>query len=465
MEVFSAEQLMDEELERDILSALLFNPSEAAHIVQGIPEEAFRLQRHREMILRAIKAAASGGIPDLQLVSHHLPGGLSDLMGLAARAVPSVNLPAMVARLRELHLRGEALREIVRIAAELHGGRLEVAASRMERARRMMLDAAAQRWAASLKAAHELASDYIEGRLRRPEMMYPGLLPRQGLALLAGKEKIGKSILVQNLALAVSAGGVFLRRPVEQGAVIYIAAEGGQAYVADRLIRIMGSPALPAELHFFFGQPPQPLDRPEGVQWLEALIRHAGASMVVIDTMARCMSPIDWNEYGRISGVVGRLEELALSIGVLILAIHHVRKADAEDVFEGVLGTRGITASASAVVVMSGSRFSRFRWLEVIGREFAGEEFVVQWDDDFRVDLVEDRIQALPEALKEVYEILAQYPDGATAGDVASSLGISVHAAHDRLHRLMVKGLVGRRVRGPSGRGRPQVVWHAFAGG
>ena len=464
IEVFSPEEVRDLELEQDVLSALLLDPEAAVRAAPGIPEEIFSLERHRQ-ILRAIQAAISaGGVPDLQLVSRHLPDGLGllDLMGLQARAVPAVNLPAMVARLREVHGRAAALREVVGIAQELHaGGRPEAAASRMERARRILLDAAAHRWALSLQSGAELAADYIEGRIGRPEMLVPGLLPKAGLAILAGKEKIGKSILAQNLALAVACGGVFLRQRLEQGTVIYIAAEGGKAPMAERLIRIMGSPSLPAELLLYFGQPPQPLDRPEGAQWLEGLIRRAEARVVVIDTLARCMSPLDWNDYGRMAGVVGRLEEMAISSGVLILAVHHVRKAEAEDAFEGVLGTRGVTASASAVVVMSGGRFSRYRWLEGMGREFQGGEFVVRWDDDFRLDLESDWIQALPDALREVYEALQAYPDGATAGDIASSVGISMYAAHDRLHRLAGKGLVERRTR-TSGRGRPEVVWKAL---
>jgi predicted ArsR family transcriptional regulator len=96
-----------------------------------------------------------------------------------------------------------------------------------------------------------------------------------------------------------------------------------------------------------------------------------------------------------------------------------------------------------------------------MGREFQGGEFVVRWDDDFRLDLESDWIQALPDALREVHEALQAYPDGATAGDIASAVGISVTTAHDRLHRLAGKGLVERRTR-TSGRGRPEVVWRAL---
>src|SRR5215213_2069745 len=53
----------------------------------------------------------------------------------------------------------------------------------------------------------------------------PGILP-EGVALLAGKPKLGKSWLALGLCVAVAAGGYALStRPVAQGAALYLALE------------------------------------------------------------------------------------------------------------------------------------------------------------------------------------------------------------------------------------------------
>ena len=46
-----------------------------------------------------------------------------------------------------------------------------------------------------------------------PGWIEPGLLPPEGILFVGGEPKVGKSLLVANLALALAAGGLRVRPP------------------------------------------------------------------------------------------------------------------------------------------------------------------------------------------------------------------------------------------------------------
>jgi RecA-family ATPase len=79
----------------------------------------------------------------------------------------------------------------------------------------------------------------------------PGMLP-EGLILLAGKPKQGKSWLALDLAFAIAAGGAVLGKiPVEQGGVLYLALEDNERRLQARAKQLLASMgAVPAGIVF-----------------------------------------------------------------------------------------------------------------------------------------------------------------------------------------------------------------------
>src|SRR5262249_13450237 len=60
---------------------------------------------------------------------------------------------------------------------------------------------------------------------QKPRCIIEDLLPRGGLILVWGPPKCGKSFWVSHLALLIALGWEYQGRRVEQGAVVYVAAE------------------------------------------------------------------------------------------------------------------------------------------------------------------------------------------------------------------------------------------------
>ena len=68
----------------------------------------------------------------------------------------------------------------------------------------------------------------------------------EGLTLLAGKPKLGKSWLALQIGLGVATGGEVLGRPVEQGTVLYAAMEDDYRRLKSRLGKCAGGLAAVA---------------------------------------------------------------------------------------------------------------------------------------------------------------------------------------------------------------------------
>jgi RecA-family ATPase len=59
-----------------------------------------------------------------------------------------------------------------------------------------------------------LAQLIEQGSSPPPSLIEPGLLPAQGILFVGGEPKVGKSLLVANLALALAAGSPRLGFPI-----------------------------------------------------------------------------------------------------------------------------------------------------------------------------------------------------------------------------------------------------------
>ena len=96
------------------------------------------------------------------------------------------------------------------------------------------------------------AADLMRMQLPEPRWAVNGIIP-EGLSLLAGKPKLGKSWLALNIALAVATGGTALGSiHVEQGDVLYLALEDTKKRLQGRLDKLLHrqNAAAPERLTF-----------------------------------------------------------------------------------------------------------------------------------------------------------------------------------------------------------------------
>lgn len=206
----------------------------------------------------------------------------------------------------------------------------------------------------------------------------PGLIP-DGLTMLAGKPKLGKSWLMLHAAAAVARGGFVLDQKCAQGDVLYAALEDNQRRLRDRMAKVCPIGEWPERLTFWTDM--QPLE--EG--GLDQLRAWAGTvespRLIVIDVFSRVRRPQGAKEsiYHADYLATAPLKRFADETGIAVVIVHHLRKmASDADPLDMVSGSTGLTGAMDTVLVLN--RGSDGVTLYARGRDIEETEKAVEFD-------------------------------------------------------------------------------------
>jgi hypothetical protein len=233
------------------------------------------------------------------------------------------------------------------------------------------------------KGERGLASALKHEELPDLRWLVPDLIP-EGLTLLVGPPKIGKSWLVLDIATAVAAGGEVLGKQTEQGDVLLLALEDGKRRLQRRLRRMLGEgpdEEWPSRLEYWTH-----LERLDegGLAEIEGWIKaHPKRKAVIVDVLARVRSRKMQvkDSYSLDYDAVKGLQMLATHYGISVLLVHHTRKQGAAtDMLEEVSGTYGLTGSGDGVILLNhialGAPEKR---LQLRGRDVEEVNFIVRF--------------------------------------------------------------------------------------
>jgi hypothetical protein len=208
----------------------------------------------------------------------------------------------------------------------------------------------------------------------------PDVLP-EGLSLLVGKPKKGKSWMALGLCEAVAAGGVaFGTRRVEQGDTLYLALEDSYKRLQKRLKKVLGSAPAPERMHLHTEWPR--LDEGGAELLDEWLTEHPEARLVVIDTLAKIRQPARGaNVYAEDYAALEKLLPLAAKHGVAIVVVHHLRKMAASDPMDEISSSTGLTAGVDGFLILRRTPGSKGPTLYVDGRDIEEPtEYALHWN-------------------------------------------------------------------------------------
>lgn len=192
----------------------------------------------------------------------------------------------------------------------------------------------------------------------------------EGLNILVGKPKLGKSWLALNLGITIAAGGVALGGvPVATGPVLYLALEDRLRRLQSRSKMVLGGLVMdpPDDLDVSVEWPRLDAGGLDHIcEWIEGKgftgegdNRAAVAKLVIIDVWAK-FRPVEQNsrasaydtDYAHMAALKGVLDHY----GTSALILHHTRKAAAADAMDEVSGTAGIAGAADGVLVLTRTR-------------------------------------------------------------------------------------------------------------
>lgn len=204
----------------------------------------------------------------------------------------------------------------------------------------------------------------------------------EGCTLLAGKPKSKKSWLALGLAVDVAAGQQTLGGlDTKQSRVLYLDLESNQRRMQSRLRAILGTSPWPDNLHIFTEWP----RGEQGIAQLEAFLAHYSDTGLIIADILQNIRPArvkNGNPYDEDYEAVKPLNQLGERHHAAVLALHHTRKAKADDVFDEISGSTGLSAGVAAMWVLGRLPNGPESVLAVRGRDIViDDDMALEWDE------------------------------------------------------------------------------------
>lgn len=276
--------------------------------------------------------------------------------------------------------------------------------------------------------------------LDHPKMLIDGILSN-GLAILSGDSKIGKSWMVLWLCLKISQGEPVWGLPTAQTDVIYLALEDNDWRIQQRMQELIDEP--PKNLHFGFSCGKLGAEL-EG-QIKLALEEQPSTGLLFIDTLQMVRDNVSSrvNAYAQDYKDLSALKKIADDHKMCIFLVHHNRKEhDGSNVFNDMTGSTGIAGVADTCMVLrKEDRFGNDAVLSITGRDIEEKRLKLTmrknvWEVTEALDTYALRRERVPHflfqiadyLLKEksftgtVTELLAAIGDETTKANVASKL-------------------------------------------
>ena len=183
--------------------------------------------------------------------------------------------------------------------------------------------------------------------LALPRFCVGGLLP-QGLSILGGAPKIGKSWLVLDLCVRIAKGEPIWNLDTIPGTTLYLCLEDPLHRVQQRLACVTDEAPANAYFATVAGSLADDL---EG-QILSFLRKHPDTVLIVVDTFQMVRGNNGEPTYGSDYQEMQKLKRIADSQRISILLVHHLRKQGDRDPINKLSGTTGISGAADAIFVL-----------------------------------------------------------------------------------------------------------------
>ena len=162
-----------------------------------------------------------------------------------------------------------------------------------------------------------------------PSLLEPGLLPAQGIGFVGGEPKVGKSLLVANLALALAAGSQRIGFPVPSPRRVLVCQfELPLPQFVSRLLVMRRSLGPDADQNLLVDTRATGhlLSAPQGLNHFVVAARAAAAEVIVLDPLYSAHDQ-DENDTRSMAALCQTLLRLRDATKAALIVVHHIRKS------------------------------------------------------------------------------------------------------------------------------------------
>lgn len=276
-----------------------------------------------------------------------------------------------------------------------------------------------------------------------------GLIP-EGLTMLAGKPKLGKSWLALLLSLCVCAGDEALGHRTTTAEVLYIALEDGKRRMQDR-VRVLGGGNLNEQaLGRFHYRTEWPALTAGGIDKLDEWMNdHPETRLVVVDTYGKVQGELAGkNRYSEEYAVLGELQTFATTHRIAVLLVHHLRKQGADDWLEQLSGSQAVTGAADTLLGLFRERGQMDATLRLVSREVDEKDLALRFDGGRWSSMGDAAAYRTTVERSEILEVIEAEGGEAESHLIASVLSKSRQNVYGLLQGLLAEGLIVKVGRG-----------------
>ncbi len=283
-------------------------------------------------------------------------------------------------------------------------------------------------------------TELMKKEFPKPNYLWDSVLPDSGLAVMAASKAAGKTLLLLQLADAISKGRDFLGLPTRLTKTLFLELELSPRRTQQRLLK-MGIVA-DEMLHFSFKWTPGD----EGLQTITDANKEHGYGLVIVDVM-QMLWPMDAdsNSYQDVYGVLSPLRQMANDLGVMIVLVTHRRKMQTEDYLDGVIGSVGISANADVVFSLIRTRGEQEAVLHIDGNDIESQKIALRFNTDplgfSKSDASPAEIGLTPER-RAIMEAIRQRGGKARTHEIAQVIGKKDDNTSHQLDNLESLGLL-----------------------
>jgi hypothetical protein len=195
-----------------------------------------------------------------------------------------------------------------------------------------------------------------------------------GMTLLIGAPKVGKSWLLLLLADCITtAFPVFGHTIFSRSSVLYYTLEDSVRRCKYRLNKINSN--WSKDLYFS--------ETAKGTGGLIRDIKDFHVKVVIIDTFGAFATVQDGNDYYETTRVIREIKEIADTLKVVIILVHHTRKNTyaSGDWTSEVMGSQGLVGAADCIISLKRNRDSTDGQLLITGRDISDSHINISFDN------------------------------------------------------------------------------------
>lgn len=249
----------------------------------------------------------------------------------------------------------------------------------------------------------------MDTELAVPKFCVKGLLP-QGLCILGGAPKVGKSWLVLDLCVRIAKGEAIWNMETTQGTTLYLCLEDPYFRIQQRL----GCITDEAPPNLFFANTASTLAEALEQQIITFVKDHPDTVLIVIDTFQMIRSSNGEPSYGGDYQELQKLKRISDALQISLLLVHHLRKQGDKDPINRLSGTTGIGGAVDAVFILDkDERNQNHARLICTGRDIEHRELELRFDKATCIwELLSDSLNSpenlLPQEMKMLLTFMRQ---------------------------------------------------------